>query len=933
MIDLNKVVAYYHDCYQADLRSANLLNFFGSKVQHNYLLDSFELLSGKLDLFPVDSVWGEEVSRHMLAYSKVESLYCGALFMKGKVKMLGKPRQVIAPIYLYPAEIIHQKEVYFIKINRNNPVINPGILSLINQGVTGEKAMSYDVLAAAMPKGVLDFSSLLEIESFFESKCPHLSIDQLTDQSSISTIESLKSPVKKEQKFGLVAAIGVGTIKKPKGSRGILTDLKAMSLQQKFSPVVNALFGQSDTGLPEKNTKPVMLPVTLSEGQLNIFDGILKFPVSLVIGPPGTGKSYTIAALAVEFMSRGKTVLIASKNDQAVNVIAEKISIDFGMPSIVSNAANKSFKKLFIKDLKELLAGILKEDYALDIINLEESIASKKEKIQLLNNKVKNRSKNEMTDSQVVCDVDSGVFTPSSKARKLLTVLRMKDMKFAKKYFPKEHIERDLPLEPPLWKILFEIEQLSVKEKEEIRHCIQLKYHQHIKAALYKSRKTLRTFLQAISSNHWRIKEEKFNAVNFAEILNAFPVWTVNSNEIFDLLPLDPGLFDLVIIDEATQCDIASVLPLLQRGKKAVIVGDPKQLRHLSFLSTKHQRNLVSEHQLDGLDNMFLNYRENSILDLAMHAIDDQQQIQFLNEHFRSMPDIIRFSNQRFYSDKLTIMRATPTNQETKSVFHTIVEGQRHKHGYNTQEAKAIIQNIKAIINEEASLKASVCKTIGILSPFRKQVDFIREELTKELSAEEQKRHRVLVGTAFSFQGEERDIMFLSFALDNDSHPSAYHFLNREDVFNVSITRARHVQNVFTSFDKQQFSFSCLLFDYMDSISTSTTQAIVKRKPEADEFLREVKEVLESLGMKQIFENYTIAGISVDLVVVNGQNKTLGIDLVGFPGPYSAALPQEKWQILERVGIQVFFLPYIRWYFKKEECLEALTTFLGVDSE
>ena len=75
--------------------------------------------------------------------------------------------------------------------------------------------------------------------------------------------------------------------------------------------------------------------------------------------------------------------------------------------------------------------------------------------------------------------------------------------------------------------------------------------------------------------------------------------------------------FDLVIIDEATQCDIASSLPILQRGKAAVIVGDPKQLKHISFLSTKQQQYLIQENQLDKLPFQQLDYRNKSILDLV----------------------------------------------------------------------------------------------------------------------------------------------------------------------------------------------------------------------------------------------------------------------------------------------------------------------------
>jgi len=931
LVDLNKITEYYHDCYQTDLRSANLLNFFGTKVKHQMLLDSFESLENTGNLFPVDSEWGETVYTHMLGYAKVESLYCGALFLKGKVKMLGKTQQVVAPVYLYPAEVILKHEIYSIVINRDKPVINPGILTIINQGAKGEAAINYDTLTDAMPKGKLDFAALLAIETFFQTNCPHLSIAQLTDHDASITIESLKSPIKKSDKCLLVRALGIGVTKKPRGSRGIMTELKELSGHRSFSPVIKALFTSSDTSKKKEPGQPVMLPVTLSENQLKIFNAVHQYPLSMVIGPPGTGKSYTIAALAVEYMAKGKTVLIASKNDQAVNVIAEKIAIDFEMPDIVSNASNRSFVRKFKKKLKELVFGMTHASISHHQIKmLAEKIERVKENINTLSHEARLITQKELDDSQTINDVESGILVPSPFARKMLSAFRMNNLKLSQKYFPLEHIQQNLLKERPLWAQLIEIESLGQEEKHLIRDYLQQQYHFRIKRALEYGRNNFKTFLGAISnSSSWQIKGDAFSQVDFTKILQAFPVWTVNSNEIYDVLPLKQELFDLVIIDEATQCDIASVLPLLQRGKQAVIVGDPKQLRHLSFLSTKQQRNLTTQYQLGGVDHQLLDYRNNSILDLAMHAIGNQSQIQFLDEHYRSMPDIIRFSNNKFYSDKLTVMRSTPANQQTQSVFHIPVDGKREGKGFNDGETQAILQEITAIIEKEALLEAKVCETIGILSPFREQVDYLLKAITTEFSGQQIARHRILVGTAFSFQGEERDIMFLSFALDDASHPSAYRFLNREDVFNVSITRARHTQKVYTSFDTKQLSFTNLLFDYVDSIASIPFKTIDNRQPENDRFLVEVKETLAELNITQIIENYMIAGVPVDLVLVNKHNQTLVIDLVGFPGQFRDIIPIEKWQLLERVGVQVFFLPYSRWHFEKSACVQALKTFIS----
>ena len=72
----------------------------------------------------------------------------------------------------------------------------------------------------------------------------------------------------------------------------------------------------------------------------------------------------------------------------------------------------------------------------------------------------------------------------------------------------------------------------------------------------------------------------------------------MNLSDAASILPLQRDMFDLVIIDESTQCDIASSFPVLQRGKRAVVVGDPKQLRHLSFLPRERQEAIADRYSL-----------------------------------------------------------------------------------------------------------------------------------------------------------------------------------------------------------------------------------------------------------------------------------------------------------------------------------------------
>ena len=104
---------------------------------------------------------------------------------------------------------------------------------------------------------------------------------------------------------------------------------------------------------------------------------------------------------------------------------------------------------------------------------------------------------------------------------------------------------------------------------------------------------------------------------HFPLIMRAFPLWSVSNLSARSALPLVPGLFDLVIIDEASQCDIPSVVPLLARSKRAVFAGDPMQLKHVSTLDAVVDQTLLQQHGLTDAQVQRFTYRVNSAFDLA----------------------------------------------------------------------------------------------------------------------------------------------------------------------------------------------------------------------------------------------------------------------------------------------------------------------------
>ncbi|MEM6965039.1 MAG: AAA domain-containing protein [Bacteroidota bacterium] len=903
---LNALISYYRSCYQADYRAISLLNFYSSKAENPLVLKSADLLQGKLLEFPVSTAWGEKTKQGLSIYSKEKELYCCSFFVFGKATVAGRQIDMMAPLFLHAVELKEEEDIFYVSIDAENPIINSAILHAVSNVETG----LLENLTRELPKGFIQFDQLFELERVLKEFFPNMDISKIDEYPKLWNASQLKQFQKEEStsdQFTLIPACGITMLQKPSGSRGILNELEKMIALNDFSDPIHEVFDQKKTK-PTSNKIALTVPIVLSKSQEDILKSAFTKKLNLVIGPPGTGKSFTIAALAVELMSKNKSVLIASKNNQAGNVVADKIEKDFGLDGVVVRAGKKDYKKILQKRLENLLNGI----------GLVKTEQFKKKKLS--------RNSSQLYKELNQLEKEIELHTQEEiKRGSFLYAYQASFFQKIKMYFLKRSYEG----ESPLWEKMFLLEHKLVQRNKSLRKLIQFCFYEILNDALYKSRTSLKDLVKALRARTGNKKESIFEDIDFKKVFKALPIWVANSTDIHRVLPLAKNLFDVVIIDEATQCDIASSLPILQRGKSAVIVGDPKQLRHISFLSKARQLQLIEEHQLNVFDFQKLDYRNNSILDVVSDVIESQAQVHFLNEHYRSMPDIIQFSNKYFYDNQLDVMSACPATVLQQHAFLHRIEGKRVQRGYNQKEAIFIFEKIRKMMDEEYSFPNNLCQSIGILSPFKDQVNYIQRTILKYFTAEDMERHHVLIGTPYAFQGEEKDVMFLSFALDDDSHGAAFNYLNREDVFNVSITRARTFQHVLISFSPKKIKQDALLARYVYSLrnnynNTNTNQL----KKESSIFLEEVVEAIRTFGIEEIHIGFPIAGTEIDIVVVKN-GKTYCIDLVGYPSEFEEALPLERWRMLERVGLSTFTLPFSAWYFDKEKCINALKKFLN----
>ena len=278
------------------------------------------------------------------------------------------------------------------------------------------------------------------------------------------------------------------------------------------------------------------------------------------------------------------------------------------------------------------------------------------------------------------------------------------------------------------------------------------------------------------------------------EVAPLLPCWAVTSLSARGRIEFDPGLFDIVVFDEASQCDIASALPLLYRAKSVVVIGDAKQLSHISGLQRGQDHALMEKHGL------FPDFAEWAYAHQSLFALGATQvaaeDIVTLVDHHRSHADIIGFSNREFYEQRLRVATRydhlkTPSKGEP-GVTWLDVQGHAGRPAsggaVNMVEARAVVDTLRDLM-----LSKGYAGTVGVVTPFRAQANAITEAVNAdETLSTALLRAEFLADTVHKFQGDERDVMVFSSVVSSNMPEGALGFLrSNPNLFNVAITRAR----------------------------------------------------------------------------------------------------------------------------------------------
>jgi very-short-patch-repair endonuclease len=275
-------------------------------------------------------------------------------------------------------------------------------------------------------------------------------------------------------------------------------------------------------------------------------------------------------------------------------------------------------------------------------------------------------------------------------------------------------------------------------------------------------------------------------------LLQHFPLMATTNLSVQRDISLEPGVFDLLIVDEASQCDIASVIPLLFRSRRVMVVGDPMQLQHVTSLSAATDRLLRQQFRVDSDSLQRYSYRSTSMFSLANTSPSAGQRT-ILRQHHRCHPSIAEYCSSSFYKGNWIVL--TEGRGERGMQWTQVADDSQPAPGGGAV-SKAQMDAIAAELQRLGS--DGYEGTVGVVTPFRRQADLLRDRLHQVLDKSLIERWRLLVSTADGFQGDERDTVLLSLVAGPNLTSGSHGFLaagpNR---FNVAVSRAKRLLHVF----------------------------------------------------------------------------------------------------------------------------------------
>lgn len=1025
---IKRLSLYLHDCVREEVKSSTFRNLKQDKDNKWMFLEGEESLfssfSRPLSLDGASNQLTDLMIQSEMSQKEKYLIY-GYLFLRGRATKSKKKGEFLTPLLYMPCKLERDGLKINCTLTEETLSLNTGALSALIQNEDEDEAeFLFEGLLDVVPdlplteeklqiflttlKSIIPF---IDIEDFkkehalLETGKPKNVIEEVIEENlkddDSESEEEEKIVISKNDKLAVRNQAAIILTKRPSITAGLLHELTKISekpsgiFRETALGIINQEFlSTKESKLIENTTKKYkelkdfvpITPLALSDSQESVIEAIENNPLIAVYGPPGTGKSQTIVNLVSHLVASGKTVLVASRMDKAVDVVTDRLN-GLGAPFLALRAGRPNYQKQLNFQLQDLLSNkvdldsdfensilvspkdmtaLFKQKKELEekcrsIINLEHDwndlrkIKKKQEEVLGQPEFIKNRLTGDkiqhfrsLIEKIETAQNSSGFLSAIQVKLSTHTLSKQLELKNVE-FFPEvlEKLKQELQLAEMLNKLklvesdinkignlhmlLEQIRELRKKQKKLAIEILKNERRDSLKGILRDQIKRQRLIVhsKALVERKKNLQSRLLEDEDFKPLLDAFPCWAVTTYAISSSLPLKPGLFDVAIIDEASQCDIASCFPVLFRAKKAVIVGDDKQLPHLSFLEKAKEQSFLSQHEIPDKYQLMWRFRTNSMFDLANYYSTSPV---LLDEHFRSVPPIIDFSNREFYGNRIRIMnKDTDIKQciELNVVKDALVDLDTTR---NMAETEQILKKVQELIIEDQKSGNSKPVTIGVISPFRGQVDLIQKAISQVLSESTIKKHKFEVGTAHTFQGDEKDIILLSFLIAPNSHFQSLTFLQKPNLFNVSITRAKKRLICFISKDPKDLpngllrSYLEYIQEYMDKdkkLSLEVEENLIDDNIYKNKFEKDVADFCRNNGLT-VKAGFETAGFSADLVVSDGINSII-VECDGVEDENSKNVnPIKKQTILERCGWKVMRITIREWLYSKNTCFDRI---------
>jgi superfamily I DNA and/or RNA helicase len=586
----------------------------------------------------------------------------------------------------------------------------------------------------------------------------------------------------------------------------------------------------------------LIFPFGVNLSQQEAVKKAVENSISVIEGPPGTGKTQTILNVIANVVARGQSVAIVSGNNSATENVQEKLEeYGFGfMTSLLGNYQKR--KDFFEKNQLEIpdISGwkIDEEERANSTIHLRK--ISVELKILLEDQREMAKLKEELSKLKVEQKYFEKEFIGE--------YIGVKKYSFYKKWSSQRIINlitRLEGIEPSdttgfMWEVKLFIQygvyrhNVITESRTSIINSLKKDYYIKSIATRLSRIKVLENKLEnksyqslldeyvEVSSRLFKASlNQKYSKLNqtkgkysisnykykFHEFINEYPVVLSTTHSILTSIP-DGFLFDYVIIDEASQVDLVTGSLALACCKNIVVVGDVKQLPHIVPTGIeKISDNLFANNRI----NDAYNYSKYSVISSLMALYKESLPVTLLSEHYRCHPKIIGFCNERFYDNELIIMTEENSEDQPLKIYKTAPGNHARRNNTGKEQGWYNVRQIEVVRDEilHADQRYGNFSNVGIISPFRMHVN-------------ETNRHvqypALEVDTVHRFQGrEKKTIIFTTVA--NDITP----FIDDANLINVAVSRAVDELIIVTSdrLFKQQGSYLGDLIRYMEYNSFS----------------------------------------------------------------------------------------------------------------